>query len=543
MHTEQAMVAFLLGVLLIIIYSLERFNTPPSNRASTTAGRYYSAAVAYVLIYLFAYYVLNKYPYLLGLLLKTAAGNGEVSLPQFAQNSSSTVLIAILLPTLIPKVPLLSKMDKRLRRLLQSLAAIPFEALRLSKEIHDAPFSAPQPLQKNVKDNLVNRGFEEQDIVFENGKLAQHLWTKIAVLKLRLESWEQDTRFSAFTHERRCEYNRLSENYHRLTGMALNCFNLIHQTPAGRNAEPMQEAVNRFRSNFMDEADNLFKEICDFMSQAILKCKLTEGARCRELENIGFQRPSDNSTHALPINRFLALYGILQVFLLVNFILFNPISGGPEKVILMVTMIVTIYSVAVVCAVYPKERWEIFRWNPQGHMPMGSYILSGFAAVAIAIPISLLFKMLIFFKDEPDLGLAVTAAWADFTSNTYPWMVMAFVTAFMTAFLIDYTPPKRLGAKWRRWTEAAIQAIATTLGVCLVHWWLDSIETPDTDIVVPKLTGLLRTSAIVGFILGFVVPTWYRRSHSKRQQDRLELKDDEVLHPQEFRAVADPLSS
>jgi hypothetical protein len=277
MQTDQPTVAFLLGVLLIIIYALERFNTPPSNRASTTAVRYYSGAVAYVLIYLFAYYVLNKYPYLLQLLLKAAAGNSEVALPRFAQDASSTVLIAILLPTLIPKVPLLSKMDKRLRKFLQSLAAIPFEALRLSKEIHDAPFSAPQQLQKNVKDDLVNRGFEEQDVVFENGNLAQHLWTKIAVLKLRLESWEQDTRFSAFTHERRSEYNRLSENYHRLTGMAMNCFKLIRQTPAGRNAEPMQEAVNRFRSNFMDEADNLFKELCDFMSQGILKCKSKRG--------------------------------------------------------------------------------------------------------------------------------------------------------------------------------------------------------------------------------------------------------------------------
>ena len=59
----------LLGGLLIFIYATERFNTPRTIRASTTAGRYYSAATIYLLIYLVTFFLFSKYPHLLKLLI------------------------------------------------------------------------------------------------------------------------------------------------------------------------------------------------------------------------------------------------------------------------------------------------------------------------------------------------------------------------------------------------------------------------------------------------------------------------------------------
>jgi hypothetical protein len=292
-----------LGLGLIAIYALERFNTPPSNRASTTAVRYYSAASAYILLYLLAYIILLNYPTLTNYLIGNA-GDAQEQL----QNLPTTVVVALLLSILIPKVPLLSKADSRVRRFLQNLAAIPIEALRLSKEIHDVPYIVPPKHQTEVSERMKSGGFKEEDIVFEDGKTAQHLWTKITAVIYSLEHWERDARFVAFTHERRGQFERLKERHKRLTAMAINCFTLVGQTGGGGPEDTMQEAVSKFCTNFMAEADDLFQEICHYISQGVLKCKLTQGARCRELEDMGFQPPKQEPVRALSINQVLILY-------------------------------------------------------------------------------------------------------------------------------------------------------------------------------------------------------------------------------------------
>jgi amino acid transporter len=166
----------------------------------------------------------------------------------------------------------------------------------------------------------------------------------------------------------------------------------------------------------------------------------------------------------------------------------------------MITMIVSIYSVAVMCAVYPKDSWALFQKKRKKFFPAIGYLLSGIAAVVMGIPISLIFKTLIYSKGDPNLIVAASIAWDQFVSVSYPWMFMAFATAIITAFIIDFEPPEKLPAKWTRWLEAAMQAAATALASLLVHWWLGESA--------PIWYRVLIVSATVGFVLGFIVPTW-----------------------------------
>ena len=502
-----------LGLGLIAIYALERFNTPPSNRASTTAVRYYSAASAYILLYLLAYIILLNYPTLTNKLIESA-GDANKQL----NNLPTTVVVALLLSILIPKVPGLSKVDSKVRRFLQNLAAIPIEALRLSKEIHDVPYVVPFRRQTEVSERMKSGGFREEDIVFEDGKAAQHLWTKITAVIYSLEAWERDTRFAAFAQERGGQFERLKDRHKRLTAMAINCFTLVGQPSGGGHEDPMQEAVSRFCTNFMAEADDLFQEICHYISQGVLKCKLTHGARCRELEDMGFLPPKEKHVRALSINQVLTLTGILLILLLVNFVFVSPKTWeGREETLLMVTMIVSIYSVAVMCAVYPKDVWALFRKERGKFFPVAGYLLSGIGAVLISIPIGLIFKTLIYSKGVLNLTDAAVKAWDIFFSVEYPWMFMAFATAIVTAFLIDFRPPQGLPAKWHRWLEAAMQAAVTALAALLVHWWLGDLATKHGE-KTPPLISVLIVSATVGFALGFIVPTWYRRAQMAEQR-------------------------
>ena len=106
--TEMPAFPFWIALVLVTLFAMDRFSTPPENRASTTAVRYYSAALTYIGIYWIAFFIINKYPVLIKLILSGLGGGNQAELPQWLTQSSSTLVIAILLSILLPKVPLLS---------------------------------------------------------------------------------------------------------------------------------------------------------------------------------------------------------------------------------------------------------------------------------------------------------------------------------------------------------------------------------------------------------------------------------------------------
>ena len=65
---DNVNISMLLGAVLIVLYAMERFNTPYTIRATTTAGRYYAASGIYLSIYLATFYIFTRFPHLLQLL-------------------------------------------------------------------------------------------------------------------------------------------------------------------------------------------------------------------------------------------------------------------------------------------------------------------------------------------------------------------------------------------------------------------------------------------------------------------------------------------
>jgi hypothetical protein len=62
---QKEHVDVLIGGIFVAFFAADRFNTPASNRSSTTAMRYYTAATFYCLFALLLYSVVVKYPHLL----------------------------------------------------------------------------------------------------------------------------------------------------------------------------------------------------------------------------------------------------------------------------------------------------------------------------------------------------------------------------------------------------------------------------------------------------------------------------------------------
>lgn len=507
MLTENEIVK-ILGAVLILIYAFERFNTPPSNRAMTTAARYYTAASAYLLIYLVAYFLLCNYQDLLNLLLRVLNRN------EFDKSWPAEVVGAILLSSILPKIPGFSTGDQKLRKLFQNLAAIPIEALRLSHEMYEAPYSVPVETRQKVRDHLVGLGFDEGDVVFEQEDSARFLWLKNTALLIELKDWKDDANFSEFFNERNEQFKRLIERYDRLAAIAQNCFNMVREMNSRDTRDHMEQSVSKFCANFREQANDLLREICQFTSQGILKCRLTHGSRCRKIQDMGFHHRDGALVSSFSIHQVLLLYGALAVLLATNFIFLYPTSWeGREKTLVMVTLIVSVYLSAAWLTILLKDKLQDFQRKPGQVPPVGIYLVSGVVSVAAGVLISLFFKTLIFSKGPSGLSEAVILAWQDFSTQKYPWMFMAFMTAIIISALSDYPPPERVSTKIWRFVEAAIMGSLLGAAGLFVHWWLEDICAPGTDL--PKTTAIFVVSAVVGLVLGFWVPSWYRNSKLK----------------------------
>ena len=191
---DQKFIELLLGTVFVSVHAYDRFNTPPTNRASTTALRYHTAAVSYFSVYLLIYFLISKYPSLLGVLF-VDDGSGVAkeagSVVKTLQELSPPLLVALLLTVLLPKIPILSNLDNWLRTNLQERAAIPHEARRMSRELRNAEFKVSPNVRDKIQKIMAADGFNPENIVFDECYRPEHQWVKIAVLMAHLESeWE-----------------------------------------------------------------------------------------------------------------------------------------------------------------------------------------------------------------------------------------------------------------------------------------------------------------------------------------------------------------
>jgi len=505
----------LFGASLIVIYAFERFNTPSQVRASTTAGRYYMAIFLYLLIYLVTFLVFTYYPGIASSLKKHLAAN-DISVDWvltgfFDPQDSKIIFVALVLSLLVPKMPMISKVDKKLREFLHKLALIPYEAIRRSRDMQAMDFAIPEADREKLENEFDKLGFDRVKIDLNTEDALTRGGINIIHLIRSIKSWEAESRFSSFLQDRREQQNRLQEHGKRYVSMMQNLIALDEQIKTNPAMAVLQETRDSFRNNMQVEREALYADICDFISHAVLTCCLTNGNIKKITHELGFIcDPCKQSKLVQAVNYTLALFSLLLVFVLISFILLLGTNGDIERILLIVTMIVSIYSAAVVCALFPKQLWSLFKYRNKVY-PLCGYFLSGLMAMSSSLVISMFFKTLVFAKEESVSGIVApfSMAWNSFTTVSYPWIIMSFVAAISTAFLSDWTTMSNRPIYLRRFLDGALQSIILVGGSVIVYLWLVDIE----HTRVPNLMRLITMAGGIGFLIGFIVPNWYRNSY------------------------------
>ena len=487
-----------LGVVLVALYASDRFNTPPTNRSSTTAARFYSAAGLYLCVTIGLYVsLLIGFPQLLPQWQPIVADAAP-----WAKELSAPFLLALLLTVSLPRVPVLAGIDEWIRKTLQHVAAIPCEVLRLSAVLRRSSFQVSAERQEEIRASMQANGFQSSDTLFLESAAPQYLWTKLTVLMKSLEDWESHPRFAGFAARFPADLEALRVRHKQLTSKAKNCFRLLRDHAGGAGIGQGDDAVAQFQADFVEQTNDLLESTYEIIGRGVLQCKLTHSARCEQLKALGFQ--GQVAPIQLTLNELVALFTGVTVVLLVGFVFSSsPDSPSSLELIGRAATIGAIYCAAIWWALCPKERWECAKRDAGDIRPVACYLVSALLASATALVINLGFTLLL-CRDFP-------MAWEQF-SRTWPWIIMTFATTVLTAWLADDRPSARWPASRLRWLEGFGQAALMAGMAWFVHELLR-----ESGGRLPALENMLVLSAAIGFGIGFLVPTWYRRAPHRRE--------------------------
>lgn len=484
---------FCLGATFVALHAYDRFNTPQTNRGSTTAARYYIGLSAYLGLALLTYFVVGRYPGLL-----QAAGG---QLPEAMQGLAPALVAALVLTVLLEKVPGFSAADRWLRSRIQHLASIPYEARRLSRKLQSCAMSIGPEARERTLQRLRNSGFQLGDVQFEPADSVQHLWTRLTVLIDQLQAWAGEARFSGFMWGFAEDRTALEQRYAMLLQKALRRFRMAAELAASPADAKSAELLDALKAEFREQAQHLHSDLCDFISRAVLQCRLSHSARLAELSAVGFHYAGDEPEARLSFNRLSTMFVLTAGILLFGMVVAGAQGGSFGTLLVKVIMIAIIYCVAIACALYPKDRWSWARRARNGERPTASYLLLGVAAALVGLAVSFITKLALF---KLDLDLVV----ADMQRG-YPWMLLSFSITVITAFQLDNPelPNRRLQPLLEGILEAALLAVVAWL---TFEWLKQTGHAAATR--AGFLWMLLATTAINGFLIGFLVPSWYRRA-------------------------------
>lgn len=481
--TQPQHQVWLTGGALVLVHGYLRFNTPPTSRSRTTAGRYQTAAILYTLGLMFAWVALTSSPDLLHDFLPK-----EV-LPDDVRRLSLPLYVALALTVLLPSVPKLSKYDERGRAFLQDLARIPYEAVRLAAMIRKADFEPDQDTQVEVKAKLAEAAFRDKDVVFGAPSNYKTRWTKLATLRHHLDGWEGSRRFGRFWQVNRSELEQIDQAYQALLGKAQRLYRRVEALEPDCQDGRVAELLKVQTDEFEHETAALEKRVSQAIAEGVLQAAVTERGRTTTLEQLGFrvdrtQVAGDRFFDKLT-GLFLALLGYYELVLV-------TVRPGPpiQQSLVLGAMIATIYVVAVSCALLPKG-WRFARADAAGR-PVRAYAMSGVVAFGFSLAASTAVGTIIF----GDLGSALNELY-----HKWPWGLMGFATAFVTAFNADNSARRGI-----RWVEAGTQAVVAGASVSVVYWLLPLVGSG----IVPPLERLVTNAVLTGAVIGFCVPTWYR---------------------------------
>lgn len=481
-------IEYSIGAVFVLTSASQRFNTPPRIRSYTTVPRYVTAWLCYLAL------ELTLYLGLVSLIVRVMQGSDATGLAA----GPIALLVAVPLTLLLPHVPILPTVDAWVCKRLHKMAAIPFEARQLATRLRKSALSFSPGLQAEIKTRMAGQGFDSAEITFDEGPGLDQVWTEITGLMIHLEGWKENRKFEGFMTRYTLDFKDLKHRFGQLEPR----IRLIHEIGLPEPAATGDRFAALVRTEAIEQGAELLNRIYEFISRGLLQACATYAARISELKRLGFDSRDVGPRERVSLDQLIALFLAINGAMLAGTMILTPLGGIDAQYwqsLSLGTMLSIMYTVAVLCAVYPKERWSFAR-RKGGSRPTASYGVAGVLAVAASLVIRLVF-LLLTFHSWPE-------AWLRFC-RFYPISLCAFVAAFMVAWMIDDETTSRLPRNRLRLLEGGLGSAAMLLGSSAALEWIESMT---AALSLSSRMLMLGQSTVIGFAIAYLIPTWYRET-------------------------------
>jgi len=489
--------------LIVMLYAAKRYDTPETNRLSTTKPLFFLTGAGYMATSLMLFLLLCEIVLKPGVL--TFLGVAQDTISKFA---SPPVLAAVILTTMLPNVAVLNTADEWLLKRFQRWGRIPHGVGNL------ADMLAPNrlPLQQDDLDKLKTWIKEDGDIPNEIAKnvrsvsdLSSHgLFTRILWLYRELEKLDALSSYIKAFRVNQEGWQTVRDDFRVFTAQSQAFFLLFDQLrlvdgAAGEDA--LKQAGDRYR----EICRKIYRQLTELLARLLLNVEASEFRIQFRLQSMGFAFVEPPPP--LPIGPFLFM-GVVMILAILSVIaVVQPDNGRSSIPLTTAALLIGITKmIGVLAAILPKVRWAWFRPANDRTLPYLPWLTSAFLAMLVAFVVERLAIAILYH------GLSEAINFEKFPLT--PLAPTTFTLSLAIAIVCDID--FRLGnGLLRRISEGMLcgATMASTIFVCLKLLDITSATAAQTWPWFPFIF-----SFSIGFVSGFFGPYLYRRTCGVTEQ-------------------------
>jgi hypothetical protein len=521
---------WIVSALMLIVVACERFNTPPTNRSSTTF-----ALFSFGLIFYYALIVA------LWLVVTIAVRQGAIGFDKSilwlggpnpkvrAEIAPYAPLVAALVIVVAAHFPWVQQVDNLARAFCINLAAIPREADRLTLELtQNADFKPKSEKLRSYVEKIITGTIGPQALRFESdGSLAARFTRAVGLYWLFVGPNRNGMKIEVANASTLSAYARVMQlgaetaarvdaHYQELMQAALAYFSMPHPT------KELEEQLNR-------SIVNVSQPSCGLIARYVLCCNATKSKRRQRLARMGFDA-SRTMVIRFGLDQWVAT--MLAVIVLSAGMMVTPgmlVQPAGKILTIAITFGLSI-GFAVMGAVFVAQRFverhedETSPYPPVAELTAAALIVAGLS-VALRIGIPIIPPLLV--GDSSNLSEILIQF-----RERLPGVIIPFTCTISLGLLCIYLGP-------RPWSHVRVvvfgalgNGLAFMAGGLLVAWLLDERVMGQFYADHVRMRVVLMTS-LIGIAIGAMVLWAFKRSERARHDivEQATLPPAESLDP------------
>ena len=507
--------SFAFGAVFILFLAAARMRGHGADRSFTTFPRYLIASGLYAVWYLALYAIALC-------VLWVLHENAPLRLWDFLTQRPEW--IALFTVAVLVYLPLLSHLDRLLRRQARKVGGMPDEMIRLRDAIGIAPRSIPREKLRELHFRMLRRGIDLGSHSSVPDQTLHSRFQQASELMCIIECCEQDSRFTAFMGDNAPNLQALTRSFDRVSFRSSRTFEAIGRlhklanTSTGSSGwetlgtmvetqiycdsanelDPVTATNKMLIVNRRDELRYFIEDAATFLARLALASRRTYRGRIALMCDIGIQVKAEKQPR---LGILVAVFGGLLVSILGVSAYLNP--DAPYRDIAFASfMVSTCFVVSLLCAVYPKQYFAFANSDIYGRRPWAFFAVAGLSALLLSFVISFMFRLA---KLRGDLALTITESWVK-----WPYLLLECALAVTVAVLIQ----DRLTSNGRRREhgrafDAVVVALALAGATSIAHLVLTGFDWESR--ITPFAVAFV---AAIGAAIGFFVPNRFRTDAS-----------------------------